>query len=259
MSFKPSFLLFAFFLFCGEKSGYAQVEAAPVSPVQSESLAGGVPALPGLGEYEKIPIGLLAPPETPQEGTVQKPASLSVPASKRLPDALGQIPGVYKIPGLSEQAQSENLTVDDIKILYRKGAYSEAYRELEPLVANGNIDAEELSGIMLLQGQGTTADPAKAMTRLLHAAESNKLLAQHYLGNALFQGVGMETPDPIQALTWLEIAFARYPKGPQKIRARQDRDVVAATLTRLERERAKEGAKKFLEARDEAHLLEVGE
>lgn len=146
------------------------------------------------------------------------------------------------------------MTMDDMVVAYNKGEYDRVVKHIIP-VANGSYpQAEELLGIMYLKGQGVTQDPEQAIGWLTKAAEAGRPLAQHYLATMTFAGNGIQA-DSVKALMWLYISIVHYPDGPDKDRARQDRDNLAAQLSRRDRERAYEMAHDWLGKRDEAALL----
>jgi hypothetical protein len=208
---------------------------------------------PGLDEYEHIPVGLLAAPDT--DTKTEAPASVSA-----LPQALGQIPGAYEIPGARTEGEEDaHLPFEEVAALHRQGQYPAVLKNLQNLVAGRNHDAEALYGIMLLNGQGMAADAAKALEYFKRAAEGNKAIAQHYLGNMYFTGQGIEEPDAIHAFMWLNLAVVHYPEGPEKARARKDLDAVSLKMTRLERARALKMTNDWLDARDEPQITDTGQ
>ena len=59
------------------------------------------------------------------------------------------------------------------------------------------------------------------------------------------------------ALSWLHIAIVHYADGPEKDRARQDRDRLYTQLTRREKDRAMDIARVWLTKKGEGHLLDL--
>jgi hypothetical protein len=204
-----------------------------------------------------VPEGLLAPPDAETKTAAALPAGV-----KELPAALGQIPGVFEIPGAQPQQEENaaNLTMEQVMREYRQGRYDALLKSLEPMayVAKQH-DAEQLLGIMYMNGQGVPVDPAKAFDLLQRAAEANRPLAQHYLAVMYFTGQGLEEPDLIKALMWLHIAILHYPEGPEKERAIQDRDGIYVRMSRMEKSRALQLARDWLDKQGEAHLLDMQE
>ena len=99
-------------------------------------------------------------------------------------------------------------------------------------------------------------DPKKAFEWLSKAAEANRPLAQHHLAVMIFTGEGT-LQNPVKALMWLRLAILHYPDGPDKDRAKQDRDSIAAQLTRRDKERAVEMTRDWLAKKGERHLMNV--
>jgi TPR repeat protein len=229
------------------------------APLQARAQdAPAVPAAageaPDVSEYDAVPEGLLIAPDADSKKTDEK-AQQEAPTAAQ---PLGQLPGIYEIPGAKQAEDNQAaLSMDQILLAYSKGDYPTALRNLEPMAANRQHPAEDLLGVMYLNGQGVTKDAAKALDLLGRASESGLPLAEHYLGVMYFTGQGMEQPDPIKALMWLEISIIHYQDGADKDRAKADRDAVFAKTTRLERSRASEMARDWLEAHGEAHLMDM--
>lgn len=189
--------------------------------------------LPSTDEYKNVPIGLLLPPEE----------------AEKVAAATGKNAG---LEGLQRK-----MNYDKIQALYDEGKYDEVFTNVKVLAEGGHHGAEELLGIMYRQGQGTKADPLKAFDYLTKAAEENRPLAQHHLGVMYYLGEGVPAPDSVTALMWLHIAIVHYKDGPEKDRAKQDRDNIYPMLTRREKDRAMEMARSWLTKKGEAHLLDL--
>ena len=205
-------------------------------------------------EFDNVPEGLLLSGDKKVEKAPEETGS-------KLPQLLGEIPGNFKIPGASEETETGDdvLSIEQIMTAYKKGKYDVVMQNLKPMADNRQHAAEELLGVMYMQGQGTKKDPVQALDLLQRAAEANRPLAQHYLGVMYFTGEGMKEPDNIKALMWLHIAILHYGDGPQKERAKKDRDAVYVSMSRLEKSRAIQLARDWLEARGEGHLMDMKE
>ncbi len=64
-------------------------------------------------------------------------------------------------------------------------------------------------------------------------------------------------PDLVTALMWLHIAILHYPDGPEKTRAQQDRDAIYVKMSRIEKSRAMQMARDWLDKKGEGHLLDM--
>lgn len=211
-------------------------------------------------EYDNVPPGLLAPPASQVKAATKKKDKEEEP--EFLPDSYGQIPGIYKIPGADKYQQEDvekQLSIEGIRRVYAKGEYDVAVKNLVPLVQGGDHDAVELMGVMYLNGQGVTKNPERAFELFTTAAEAGRPLAEHYLSIMMFTGQGVPEPDLIRALMWMEIAILHYPPGPERDRAKTDRDAIYVKMTRVEKNRALDLAREILSQRGEAHLLDMRE
>ncbi|MBI1215749.1 MAG: hypothetical protein GC185_08020 [Alphaproteobacteria bacterium] len=188
--------------------------------------------IPPVSEYDDVPEGVLldnvAKKEKPKENKSDQ---------------------VYEIT-------THRLNYDAILDLYNKGDYKRVAENLLPLAVSGHHGAEELIGIMYHQGQGVPQDFAKAKMFLSRAADADRPLAEHHLATMYFLGQGMEK-DAVTALMWLHIAIVHYPEGEAKKRAEQDRDNIYTQLSRREKDRAMDMARKWLSDKGEAHLLDL--
>ena len=205
---------------------------------------------PDVSEYGNVKEGLMIPPE---------PVKPPPPPNQGLPGRLGESPGVFEIPGLQEkEAEALNvMSIEQIMKSYEKGDYAVAVKALQPLVQTKQHVAEELLGVMYAQGQGVEKDYKKAMELLALAAEANRPLAQHYLGAMYSKGQGLDAPDLIRGLMWLHIAILHYHDGPEKERAKMDRDAIYVQATRLEKNRAQELARAWMVERGKGYLMDI--
>lgn len=192
---------------------------------------------PGVDEYKLIDPGIMAPPEKPaaaQEAEENTDANAA--------------------PTPEEMESQRVLSMDEARKLYLEGAYEKILPTFEAQMKMGNVEAIAFLGIMYRDGQGVTADLAKGTEFIKQAAEQGNPLAQHHLAIMYFEGTGVEK-DMTVALMWLNIALAYYPEGEEKLRARQDRDNLYPMVPRMDRERALDMARAWLEKKGEGHLL----
>jgi len=198
--------------------------------------------LPPTDEYNDIPVGIML-----------SPADQDAAAKQAAADAAAADPNGVAVVATD---YTRKLNYDAILKLYNDGKYDQIVSTLQTLSAAGHQGAQELMGIMYRQGQGVPKDSAKAFELLSKAADANRPLAQHHLGVMYYQGEGVSA-DPVEALKWLHIAIVHYPDGPEKERAKQDRDSIYAQLTRRDKDRAMQMARDWLNKRGEAHMLDM--
>jgi len=251
----PAALLF---LILSAPQGLAQDAPQGATPLSREDAlaaarAAAAAQIPDTTEYASAPAGLLTLPDPNAGAKAEEEQAEAQPP-------LGRIPGVYNIPGVDNNVGgNEILTLDQITNLYKKGDYATVLRHLEPLVVSKQHSAEELMGIMYANGQGVEKDEAHALELLGRAAEAGRPLAQHYLGIMYFTGQGLSVPDTIKGLMWLRLSILHYPEGPDKERAKQDRDNSYLKTTRLERSRADDMAREWLSTHGEEHLMDLAQ
>jgi TPR repeat protein len=235
-------------------------------PAQAQPVDTAIaPQLPSIKEYENMPPGLLAPMATAEQAAKAEAEAAKPVAEKkeapRLSESLGDMPGIYQIPGMeklqAQEAEHSTLSMDQVMAVYAKGKYDIALKNLEPMANNNVSSAQELLGVMYMAGQGVQKDPGKAMQLLKPAAEDGRPLAMHYLATLYFSGAAEGKPDYVSALKWVELAIIKYSEGPGKDRARKDRDKMYMAASRLEKTRATELAKGWLDARGEGYLLDL--
>lgn len=204
----------------------------PVSPALAQSdvfqIRRDEDKLPPLDEYKNVPKGLMIAPDDGKSGDEIK-----------------------------QEMAGSNYNYDTVIEMYKDGKYAQIVKSLEILVDTGHYGAAELLGIMYEFGQGVPKNLDKARELLTRAAEEgNKPLSQHHLGVMYYTGTGIEA-NPAQGLMWLYVAVIHYPTGPEKERAKQDRDNVYAQISRRERDIALQMAREWLSKRGEAHLLDL--
>ncbi len=210
---------------------------------------------PPMSEYDHVPQGILLDAAQRTRAPVDE-------AAAPVPSVDPQVP-VHSVEGLAPAKPDTVIaprlqTLDQIKAAYAAGRHKEAVTPLELLVAQNDAEAMLLLGIMLENGEGIPADPARAATLLQQAAETDLPLAQHRLAILYYQGKGV-AKDDVRAMMWLHVAAAKYPPGPERDRALADRRNLGAALTRRDRDTAQLLAREWLEKRGEAHLLQPQE
>ena len=235
--------------------------------------------MPSTDEYNEIPVGVMLPNEqqaiaaaeaaktVSEQGTGQQQTFVlqngNAPnAAAATTSGTNGAPTVPTIspPGAPDTAAgadyTRKLNYDSLIELYREGKYEQIVPTLQGLAASGHQGAQEILGIMYRQGQGVSKDPAKALDLLNKAALANRPLAQHHLGIMYFLGEGVPK-DAVTALMWLDIAILHYPDGPEKQRAKEDRDNIYPQLTRRDKDRATLMVRDWLNQRGEGHLMDL--
>ena len=182
---------------------------------------------PGLEEYKDIPAGLLL-------GDIQ---------DKNI-DAWG----------LSTEEKAKPCVMDDCLLFVSRGEYRKALAGLIQGLQSKDLAAYETLGLMYKNGNGVEKNPTRAFELLSFAAEGGRLQAQHNLGSMYFLGEGVDK-NAARGLVWLDIATARAVDATQKRKISTDRDSVAQTLLRQERDSAKQQARLWLQKNGEGHLL----
>jgi TPR repeat protein len=97
---------------------------------------------------------------------------------------------------------------DDAIKYYDHGDYAAALRELRPLAAQGNLDAQAKLGAMYLDGRGVKQDYTTAMRWLKQAAtEGNVAAAESDIGRIYYNGAGAGLKrDYAEAARWFQKA-----------------------------------------------------
>lgn len=203
------------------------------------------PAVDPMAEFVNVPPGLMMP----------KAAAVEEDPWGADGDTTGVDGNIFLVP--TEEARETIMTMDEITKEFGAGNFAKILPSLQSLAKNKHRGAQELLGIMYKNGQGVPKDPKKAFELLSEAAEASKPLAEHHLAVMYFMGEGMERPDLVRSLMWLQIATVYYTDGPEKERALQDKNSVLVRMSRREKERATEMARDWLEKRGEGHLLDM--
>ncbi len=87
------------------------------------------------------------------------------------------------------------------KISYDGGQYVEALRELQPLAASDNADAQNLLATMYINGQGVDKNVPEAMLLYKKAAEKGNTDALAYLSDLYANGTDVQK-DEVMAAYW---------------------------------------------------------
>jgi TPR repeat protein len=95
--------------------------------------------------------------------------------------------------------------VEDGNAAYQRGDYQTAVKVLQPLVDQGNADAQDILAIMYYVGQGVPQNRAEAIRLYRLAAEQGNAHAQDALGFAYQNGVGVQR-DVSEAAKWFRNA-----------------------------------------------------
>ena len=95
--------------------------------------------------------------------------------------------------------------VEDGNAAYQRGDYRTAVKVLQPLVDQGNADAQDILAIMYYVGQGVPQNRAEAIRLYRLAAEQGNAHAQDALGFAYQNGVGVQR-DVSEAAKWFRKA-----------------------------------------------------
>jgi TPR repeat protein len=95
---------------------------------------------------------------------------------------------------------------------FESGNYKSAFTQLQPLAAQGNIEAQSNLAWLYRNGAGTQRDDAKALHWYLLAAEQGDAYAQYNYAQMCEQGLGIEQSYE-KAAHWYEQA-ARQGQRP---------------------------------------------
>lgn len=80
--------------------------------------------------------------------------------------------------------------------------YTEAFKWFISSAEQGNLEAQYLTGVMYMQGQGTEKSVSKAMRFFSRAAEGGYADAQYVVGQSYYKGLGIR-PNRSEAEKWL--------------------------------------------------------
>jgi TPR repeat protein len=99
-------------------------------------------------------------------------------------------------------ASSAPSDTDKAKEAMQKGDFQTALKELRPLAAKNDPNAQFLLGMLYDSGKGVAQDQAVAAKLYRKAAEQKHLIAQLFLGVMLYSGQGVKQ-DHKEAARWL--------------------------------------------------------
>jgi uncharacterized protein len=117
--------------------------------------------------------------------------------TRRLPKALKG--SLLMLATLTRAALAGPL--EDGNAAYQRGDYTTAVNLLQPLVDQGNADAQDILAIMYYVGQGVPQSRAEAIRLYRLAAEQGNAHSQDALGFAYQNGVGVQR-DVSEAAKW---------------------------------------------------------
>jgi uncharacterized protein len=95
--------------------------------------------------------------------------------------------------------------VEDGNAAYQRGDYRTAVKLLQPLVDQGNADAQDILAIMYFVGQGVPQNRAEAIRLYRLAAEQGNAHSQDALGFVYLDGIGVQR-DYGEAAKWFRKA-----------------------------------------------------
>lgn len=115
--------------------------------------------------------------------------------------------GLLVASGGVQAADLDRANLDRGWRAYLDSRYADALRDLRPLAAAGDADAQYYLGTMFQHGHGVAHDPRAAVHWYERAARQRHPLAQFALGFLLHQGMGDDHNavhrDPVKAAYWL--------------------------------------------------------
>jgi TPR repeat protein len=114
-----------------------------------------------------------------------------------------------------------------------QGQYSVALTQLKPLVARGDVRAEEALGALYDAGLGVAPDPVRAAKLFREAALQGSGAAQINLANLYLKGRGVQA-DPVLAYAWADAAAASGEPGGQDLLDRLAREMPRGQLKRAQ-------------------------
>ena len=122
-----------------------------------------------------------------------------------------------------------------------QGRYAMALTQLKPLVARGDVRAEEALGALYDAGLGVAPNAVRAATLFRAAALRGSGAAQLNLANLYLEGRGVQA-DPVRAYAWADAAAAGGEPGAQNIL-----DRLAKEMPRGQLKRAQSLAQRYVE------------
>jgi TPR repeat protein len=114
-----------------------------------------------------------------------------------------------------------------------RGQYSTAAAQLKPLVARGDVRAEEALGALYDAGLGVAPNAVRAAKLFRAAALQGSGAAQLNLANLYLKGRGVQA-DPVDAYAWADAAAANGEPGAQDVLDRLAKEMPHAQLARAQ-------------------------
>ena len=94
--------------------------------------------------------------------------------------------------------------------------YAEAFKWFANAAAQGNVEAQYLTGVMYMQGQGTEKSVKKALQFFSRAAEAGYADAQYVVGQSYYKGLGIRQ-NMSEARKWLGKAAQNGNQAAQEL------------------------------------------
>ena len=114
-----------------------------------------------------------------------------------------------------------------------QGQYAMALTQLKPLVARGDVRAEEALGALYDAGLGVAPNAVRAAKLFRAAALRGSGAAQLNLANLYLEGRGVQA-DPVRAYAWADAAAAGGEPGAQNILDRLAKEMPRGQLRRAQ-------------------------
>jgi len=114
-----------------------------------------------------------------------------------------------------------------------QGRYAMALTQLKPLVARGDVRAEEALGALYDAGLGVAPDPVRAVKLFRAAALQGSAAAQLNLAHLYDKGRGVQA-DPVLAYAWADAAAANGEPGGQDLIDRLAKEMPLGQLKRAQ-------------------------
>ncbi len=124
-------------------------------------------------------------------------------------------------------------TMSQAQHAIERGQYSIAIAQLKPLVARGDVRAEEALGALYDAGLGVAPDPVRAAKLFRAAARQGSGAAQLNLAKLYLKGRGVQA-DPVLAYAWADAAAASGEPGGQDILDRLAKEMPRGQLRRAQ-------------------------
>ena len=120
--------------------------------------------------------------------------------------------------------------LEDGRVAFKRGDFSAALSEWEPLAEAGDPYAQFYLGLMHYDGIGISQDLLEAEKWFRMAADQGHAPAQISLGVMYGEGQGVRA-DLVHAFMWFTLAKSRLPFGENRERVLKNLNIVAAIMT----------------------------